>query len=65
MDNKTAEFIARHEIDFAGVRCGVVAVEASALVVCSGWTRPEGRKFGWRVERIENTRAAARNWLGY
>lgn len=35
----------------------------TAHTVCSGWTAV--KTFGWRVERIENTRAAVREWLGY
>jgi len=65
MDVSPAAIIARHEIDFAGVRCGVVAVEGNELVVCSGWWRPGTKYFGWEIERIANTRAAVREWLGY
>jgi hypothetical protein len=60
-----AEFIAHHQLDYAGIRCGVVELGDKSLTVCSGWWKPDTGKFGWRVERIENTRQAVREWLGY
>jgi hypothetical protein len=58
-----AAFIGSHELHWAGVRCGVVETGERHLTVCSGWN--DVRRFGWRVERIENSWRAAREWLGY
>lgn len=57
-----AWFIAEHDC------AAVVALSASTLTVCGSYTRwlPSGlRVTGFRVETIANTRAAAREWLGY
>lgn len=55
-------FIAEHDC------AAVVALSATTLTVCGSYTRwlPSGlRVTGFRVETIANTRAAARQWLGY
>lgn len=55
-------FIAEHDC------AAVVALSAITLTVCGSYTRhlPSGRRVtGFRVETIANTRAAAREWLGY
>lgn len=62
---RAARFIGHHQIDTAGVRCGVVELAGDVLTVCSGWSQPDTGKFGWRVERIPATIQAARDWLGY
>lgn len=60
-----AKFIGHHNVDYAGVRCGVVELAVDTITVCSGWSQPDTGKFGWRVERIQATMQAARDWLGY
>ena len=57
-----ARFIAAHDC------AAVVALTDTTLTVCGSYTRwlPSGRLVtGFRIEKIANTRAAARMWLGY
>ena len=69
LEPSSATELTRHACFIAEHGCGaVVALADTTLTVCGSYTRwlPSGRRVtGFRVETIANTRAAAREWLGY